>query len=77
MARGNGGREKMTDRCICDVSCQVSHWPQLVQEISELAEIINCLGIGTNQSRKLFTFLPDMSARQKLHIFIGQRSIMY
>jgi hypothetical protein len=32
------------------------------------------LRISTNQSRQLFTFLPDMSAPQKLHISIGQRS---
>jgi hypothetical protein len=39
MARRNGRREKMTNRCVCDVSCQASHSPQLVLEISELAEI--------------------------------------
>jgi hypothetical protein len=49
----------------------------LVQVISELAEIIYNLGISTNQSRKLLTFLPDTSARQELHIFIGQRSRAY
>jgi hypothetical protein len=75
MAQGNGGREKIDRGCVCcsvfDVSCQASCLRQLLQEISELTEII---GISTNQSRKLFTFLPDTSARQKLHIFIGGRS---
>ncbi len=57
-----------------DVSCQASRSRQLVQEISKLEKIIYHLGINTNQSRKLLTFLLDTSARQKLHIIIGQRS---
>jgi hypothetical protein len=64
----------MTNRCVCDVSCQASHLCQLVREISKLAEIIYNLGISTHQSRKLFTFLPDTSAHQMFHIFIGRRS---
>jgi hypothetical protein len=36
---------------------------QLIQEISKLAEIIYHLEISTNQSRKLFNFFLDTSAR--------------
>jgi hypothetical protein len=50
---------------------------QAVQKISVLAEIIYSLEIRINQSRKLFTFLPDTSAHQKLHIFIRQSSSSY
>jgi hypothetical protein len=39
MVRGNGGIEKMTNRCVCDVLCHASRSRQLVQEISALAEI--------------------------------------
>jgi hypothetical protein len=35
------------------------------------------LGISTNQSRKLLTFLPDTSARQKVNFSTGQRSNYY
>jgi hypothetical protein len=68
------GEEKMTNCCVCDLSCQVLHLHQLVQKISKLTEIVAYLGISTNQNRKLFTFFPDMSARRKLLIFIGRRS---
>jgi hypothetical protein len=35
-----------------------------------------CLGISTNQSRKLLTLLPDMSARRKVNFSRGRKSIV-
>jgi hypothetical protein len=71
MAQGNCMREKMTNHCVCDVSCQALRLRQLVREISKLVEIIHNLGISTHQSKKLFTFLPDTSAHQILHFFLS------
>jgi hypothetical protein len=64
----------MPNCCVCDVSCQVLPSHQLIQEISELAEIIYNLGISSYQSRILLTFLPDTSAHQMFNFFVGWRS---